>query len=101
MANQILPFGSIRNSKPDAVGIGAVKRDRCSRKHNRMRQLLPWDVNPGVTILRSCVKVKGTRAWKLNTVDRPFGRGVTEGSNVCLIFPVSNMNKMNRNLFMM
>ena len=56
---------------------------------------------PGMTIPRSCVKVKSTRAWKLNTVDRPFGRDVPEGSNMCLIFPVSNMNKMNRNLLKM
>ena len=96
MAKQILSFGSIRDSKPDAVGVGAVERDRCSRKHHRVRQLLPWDVNPGMAIPRSCVKVKSSRAWKLNTVDRPFGRGVPEGSNMCLIFPVSNMNKMNR-----
>ena len=82
MANQILPFGSIRNSKPDAVGVGAVERGRCCRKHHRVRQLLPWDVNPGMTIPRSCVKVKSTRAWELNTIDRPFGRGITEGSNM-------------------
>ena len=101
MADQILSLWSIRDSKPDAVGVGAVERSGCGSKHHRVRRLLPWNIYPGVTIPRSCVKVKGTRARELNTVDSPFGRGVTEGSNMRLIFPVSNVNKMNRNLFMM
>ena len=28
-------------------------------------------------------------------------QGVTEGSNMCMIFPVSDMDEMNRNLLMM
>ena len=96
-----LSFGSIGDSKQDAVGVGAAEWDGCSREHYRLRQLLPWDVNLGMTIPRSRVKVKSARAWKLNTIDRPFGRGITEGGNMCLIFLVSNMNKMNRDLLTM
>ena len=101
MADQILSIRSIGDGKPNAVGVGTVEWNGCSSKHNKVRRLLPWDIYPCVTIPRGCVEVKGTRTRELNTVDSPFGRGVTEGSNMCMIFPVSDMDEMNRNLLMM
>ena len=60
MADQVLSIWSIRDSEPDAVGVGAVEWNGCSSIHDKVRCWLPWDVYTQVTIPCSCVKVKRT-----------------------------------------
>ena len=58
MADEILSIWSIRDSEPDAVGVGAVEWNGCSSIHDKVRCQLPWDVYTPVTIPCSGVKVK-------------------------------------------
>ena len=56
---------------------------------------LPWDVYSPVAVPCCCVEMEGTRLRELNAVDCPLRGGIAKGGDMCMVFPIDNVNDMN------
>ena len=95
VANNILSVRTTRESKPHAVGIGAMERFAVAVVRPKAWCGLPGYRNVFLVVPRGSIEMETLELGELRTVDSPSCRGVSKGNGTSMIFPVHDVDDVD------